>query len=373
MGRILFLLLLLLNFNDGHTLQAQNMNLNIGVLPKGLLNAITDVPGVAVGHTTMIRGDSVRTGVTAILPHGENLFRQKVPAAIFAGNGFGKITGTTQVKELGNLEVPIILTNTLSVPVAMSAVIKYTLSQKGNENVWSVNAVVGETNDGYLNDIRGMHIVENDVLNAIRSAKPGRVEQGNVGAGTGTVCFGYKGGIGTASRVLPKDYGSYTVGALVQSNFGGVLQMGNAPVGKELKKYYMSGQLENPNGSCMMVIATNAPLSARNLERLAGRAFMGMAKTGGIAANGSGDYVIAFSTDTTMRVPMNGDGPLLKAGELSNDDTSPLFLAAIEATEEAILNSLLHAKTITGYKNRMVESLPMDKVLPILKYYKVLK
>ena len=344
--------------------------IKIGVLPAGKLNAITDVPGVRVGHTTLIKGDSVRTGVTAVLPHGGNLFGQKVPAAVYTGNGFGKLAGTTQIRELGNIESPIILTNTLSVAAGLEGVITYTLAQQGAENIQSVNAVVGETNDGYLNDIRGRNVKEAHVLQAIQNATGGPVAEGNVGAGTGTVCFGLKGGIGTASRVLPNSLGGYTVGVLVQTNFGGVLQIDGAPVGKELKKFYLSDRLnETVDGSCMIVVATNAPLDARNLERLAKRAFMGLAKTGGIASNGSGDYVIAFSADPTVRIPHNQTERLQKAAVLPNDDLSPLFLAAIEATEEAILNSLFRAETMKGKNGRTVEAIPLDKVLPILKKY----
>ena len=335
----------------------------------GKLNAITDVPGVKVGHSTLIKADSIRTGVTAIIPHNGNVFQQKVPAAVYVGNGFGKLTGTTQVNELGNIEAPIILTNTLSVPIAVNAVISYTLSQKENENVQSVNAVVGETNDGFLNDIRGRHITEPDVLNAIKNASTEMVTEGNVGAGTGTVCFGFKGGIGTASRVLPKKLGGYTVGVLVQTNFGGVLTIDGVPVAEELKKYYLIEQLnEKTDGSCMIVVATDAPLDVRNLERLAKRAFMGLAKTGGIASNGSGDYVIAFCTDSTLRIPFNAP-TILRQNVLSNDAISPLFMAAIEATEEAIINSLLAAETMKGKNGRIVEALPQNKLKEILKKY----
>lgn len=351
------------------TKRAADFGIRIGVMKPGKLNAITDVRGVKVGHTTLIKGDSVRTGVTAVLPHGGNLFQQKVPAAVYVGNGFGKLTGTTQVKELGNIESPIILTNTLSVAAAVNAVVSYTLSQTGNENVQSVNAMVGETNDGYLNDIRSRHVSEADVLNAINNAASGPVAEGNVGAGTGTVCFGFKGGIGTASRVLQEKLGGYTVGVLVQTNFGGVLITDGVPVGEELKKYYLRNELnENADGSCMIIVATNAPLDARNLERLAKRAFMGLAKTGGIASNGSGDYVIAFSTDSSLRVPFNVPD-ILQQNVLSNDAVSPLFMAAIEATEEAIINSLLAAETMKGKSGRMVEALPHDKLREILKKY----
>ncbi len=348
----------------------QDFNIKIGVLPRGQMNAITDVPGVLVGHTTLHQSDSIRTGVTAILPHGGNLFQQKVPAAIYAGNGFGKLAGVTQVKELGNIESPIVLTNTLNVGVGIDAVVEYTLSQKGNETVQSVNAVVGETNDGFLNDIRGRHVKQANVLQAIQNARPGRVAEGNVGAGTGTVCFGFKGGIGTASRVIPKSLGGYTVGVLVQTNFGGVLQIAGVPIGEELQKYYLKDRLNEPvDGSCMIVVATNAPLDARNLERLAKRAFMGLAKTGGIASNGSGDYIIAFSTDTSIRVLHDVNNRFQQGQVLRNDDTSPLFMAAIEATEEAILNSLFMAETMNGKNGRTIEALPLEKVIPLMKKY----
>jgi D-aminopeptidase len=350
--------------------RARDYGIHIGVMAPGKWNAITDVPGVKVGHRTIIKGDSIRTGVTAILPYDGNVFQQKVPAAVFTGNGFGKLAGTTQVQELGNLEAPIVLTNTLSVATAMNAVIEYTLQQKGNENVQSVNAVAGETNDGWLNDIRGQHVSKEDVRMAIQEANTGTVAEGCVGAGTGTVCFGFKGGIGTASRILPASLGGYTVGVLVQTNFGGVLQIDGAPVGEALGKFSFSNQLlNNVDGSCMMVVATNAPIDARNLQRLAKRAFMGLAKTGGIASNGSGDYVIAFSTADSIRVPHSYKQPLQQVSLLQNDEMSPLFMAAIEATEEAIINSLFMATSTTGIKGHTVEALPLDKVIPILKKY----
>ncbi|RYG21131.1 MAG: S58 family peptidase [Chitinophagaceae bacterium] len=351
--------------------RARDLGLKIGVMQTGKFNSITDVQGVKVGHTTLIIGDSVRTGVTAILPHGENIFQQKVPAAVFAANGFGKLTGSTQVIELGNIETPIVLTNTLSVATGVDALIDYTLKKKGNETVMSVNSIVGETNDGFLNDIRGRHVTKTHVLQAIESAKSGLVAEGNVGAGTGTVCFGFKGGIGTSSRKLPASLGGYTVGVLVQTNFGGVLQIDGAPIGVELGKFSFSNQLlNNVDGSCMVIIATDAPLDSRNLERLAKRAFLGLGKTGGIASNGSGDYMIAFSTDSTLRIPHASKSKTLKTNTLHNDATSPVFMAAIEATEEAILNSLFAAKDMTGNKGAKVNALPLDKVLPLLKKYK---
>jgi len=354
--------------------RARDIGLHIGILATGRWNAITDVPGVKVGHTTLNQGDSVHTGVTAILPHDGNIFQQKVPAAIFVGNGFGKLAGSTQVQELGNIETPIVLTNTLSVGLAIQSVVEYTLRQKGNEDVYSVNAVVGETNDVELNDIRGMHVKKEDVWQAIQTARSGAVQEGCVGAGTGTTCFGFKGGIGTASRKLPPSLGGYTVGVIVQTNFGGVLQIDGVPVGKELGKYYLSDKLNNPvDGSCMMVVATDAPLDSRNLGRLAKRAFMGLAKTGGIASNGSGDYVIAFSTSDSLRIPFQSSSPLVGGRVLDNEAVTPLFLAAIEATEEAIINSLLAAKTTKGAKYGTVEALPIDKVIPILKKYNRIK
>ncbi|WP_316812001.1 P1 family peptidase [Pedobacter heparinus] len=354
-------------------LRASAYGIKIGVLPAGPLNAITDVPGVKVGHSTLIEGNKIRTGVTAIIPHSGNLFQQKVPAAIFAGNGFGKLAGSTQVKELGNLESPIVLTNTLNVATAMEALIGYTLQLPGNEKVQSVNALVGETNDGYLNDIRGRHVTIQHVLNAISSATTGKVAEGNVGAGTGTVCFGFKGGIGTSSRKLPSSLGGYTIGVIVQSNFGGVLEINGAPVGKELGKFSFSNQLlNNVDGSCMIVLATDAPIDSRNLERLAKRAFMGLAKTGGIAANGSGDYVIAFSTAEKLRVAHQPLSATQTSELLSNDHTSALFMAAIEATEEAIINSLFAAEDLKG-NGHEVPAIPLDKVIPILKRYNILK
>lgn len=354
---------------------AQQKNLrdhgiSIGVLQPGQWNAITDVPGVKVGQKTLISGDSVRTGVTVVVPHAGNLFQDKVPAAVYVGNGFGKLIGTTQVEELGNIETPIVLTNTLSVPVAAEALIDYTFSFPENDEVRSVNPVVGETNDGYLNDIRGRHVTRPDVLEAIRSAAGGRVEQGNVGAGTGTMAFGFKGGIGTASRKLPETLGGHTVGVLAQTNFGGVLSVDGVPIGKALHKHYLSDELnDSPDGSCMIVVATDAPLDARNLKRLAKRAMLGLARTGGIASNGSGDYVIAFSANQSVRVPYESDNPLRQSTVLRNDAMSPLFVAAIEATEEAILNSLFHASTMTGRDGHEAAALPLEKVLGIMEQH----
>lgn len=367
----IFYFCLLLSFPClSQSARPRNLGISIGVLPTGKLNAITDVSGVKVGHTTLISGEKVRTGVTAILPFAGNIFQQKVPAAVFVGNGFGKLAGSTQVMELGTLESPVILTNTLSVATAMEAVIDHTIQQKGNEKVYSVNAVVGETNDSYLNDIRGRHVQKADVLRAIEQADDGAVAEGSVGAGTGTVCFQFKGGIGTASRKLPESMGGYTVGVLVQTNFGGVLQVDGVPVGEELNQYYLRDQLtKKEDGSCMIVVATDAPLDSRNLGRLAKRAFMGLAKTGGIAHNGSGDYVIAFSTDSTLRVPHNSKEKKQTLSLLTNDAVSPLFMAAIEATEEAIINSLFAATTTKGIDGHTAEALPVEKVIAILKKY----
>ena len=341
----------------------------IGVLPTGPNNAITDVSGVRVGHCTLIQGEDIRTGVTAILPHTDNIFQSKVPAAVFVGNGFGKLTGVTQIAELGNIESPIILTNTLNVAAGLEGCIEYTFSFPENNSVMSVNGVVGETNDGTLNNIRARKVTAKDVWQAIYSATQGPVEEGNVGAGTGTVAFGFKGGIGTASRVLPASLGGYTVGVLVQSNFGGILEINGAPVGVELEQYSFKNQIESADGSIMIIVATNAPLDSRNLHRLAKRAFMGLAKTGGIASNGSGDYIIAFSTDESIRIPHSSPEYFDVMKVLRNDEVSPLFLAAIEATEEAIINSLFAAETMTGVDGKTVEALPIDKTVEILKKY----
>jgi D-aminopeptidase len=360
----------------------------VGVMPPGPLNAITDVAGVLVGHTTMVRGDDVRTGVTAILPHGGNLFREKVPGAVFVGNAFGKLAGSTQVNELGEIETPILLTSTLAVPRVADAVLDYMLALPGNEDVQSVNPLVGETNDGYLNDIRSRPIMRDDVLAAIKAARSGPVEEGAVGAGTGTVAFGWKGGIGTASRKLPASLGGYTVGVLVQTNFGGVLTIAGAPVGRELGRYAFRDQLEgtqlprtrrstkdNAGGSCMIVVATDAPVDARNLKRLAARAIMGLARTGSSGSNGSGDYVIAFSTAPELRIrpgdAMRARNVTVLGTVLGNEAMSPLFLAAIEATEEAIYNSLFRATTTTG-RGHTVEALPLEKTLEILRRHSVI-
>ena len=348
----------------------RDLGIIFGILEPGTNNAITDVNGVIVGHTTLIHGDSIRTGVTAILPHSGNIYQKKVPAAIYIGNGFGKLAGYSQVKELGNIETPIVLTNTLSVPTAANALVSYMLALEGNENVRSVNPVVGETNDGRLNDIRGRHVKEEHVIASIENAQPGNITEGNVGAGTGTVCFGFKGGIGTASRVLPKSLGGYTVGVLVQTNFGGILEIIGVPVGKELGNYYFKDELmQKSDGSCMMVVITDAPLDSRNLERVAKRAMMGLAKTGGIASNGSGDYVIALSNYEYNLIPDSSDSDTYNPVLLHNDRLSPLFLATIEATEEAIINSLFAAENMKGFEGKEVGSLPVDKVIEIMRKY----
>jgi D-aminopeptidase len=356
-----------------------DLGLKVGILPTGPLDAITDVPGVAVGHTTIIRGDNIRTGVTAVLPHPGNLYREKVPGAIFVGNGFGKLTGSTQAEELGDIETPILLTSTTSVPLVADALITYMLALPGNEDVLSINPVVGETNDGYLSDIRGRHITPEDVFAAIKNAKGGPVEEGAVGAGTGTVAFGWKGGIGTSSRHLPTNLGGYTVGVLVQTNFGGVLTIAGAPVGQELGQYYLRNELhqagtgkDKADGSCMIVVATDAPLDARNLKRLAARAILGLARTGSSASNGSGDYAIAFSTAPQVRIHATNKSPTRNVELLTNDAISPLFQAAIESTEEAIYNSMFKATTTTA-NGHTVEALPIEKTVEILKQYRVIK
>ncbi|MFQ5599115.1 MAG: P1 family peptidase [Candidatus Krumholzibacteriia bacterium] len=365
-----------------------------GVLAPGPWNAITDVEGVRVGHRTRVEGDAVRTGVTAILAHDGNLLQRKVPAAVYVGNGFGKAAGFLQVQELGNIETPIILTNTLSVGTAVEATAVWTLQQPGNGDVRSVNAVVGETNDGYLNDIRGQHVTREDVWAAIDAAATGPVEEGSVGAGTGTRALGWKGGIGTSSRVLPESLGGYTLGALVQSNFGGILTIDGVPVGERLGRYTFRKQIEEARrsrdpdgdrgsggdgdrsgrdrgrdgdraGSCMIVLATDAPLSPRNLERLARRAVLGLARTGSFMSNGSGDFVIAFSTrNLETHAPAERTRMV---EELHNDFTSPLFLAAVEAVEEAVYNSLVKATTVTGYRGHTAEAIPIDRLRELLR------
>jgi len=377
--------------------RARDIGLKIGVLPTGPLNAITDVDGVKVGHTTIISGENIRTGVTAVLPHGGNLFKEKVPGAVFVGNGFGKLAGSTQVNELGEIETPILLTSTLSVPKTADFLMDYMLALPGNENVRSINPLVAETNDGYLNDIRGRYITRDSVFSAIKNAQAGAVKEGSVGAGTGTVAFGWKGGIGTSSRKLPASLGGYTVGVLVQTNFGGVLSIDGVPVGVELGKYYLKDTVSNspnqrsansppvlggvaaasadgvvnpqsPDGSIIIVIATDAPLDWRQLDRIAKRSMSGLARTGSSMSNGSGDYAIAFST--TNRI--NADDNLRNIKVVGNDAMSPLFEAVIEATEEAIVNSLFAATTVTG-NGHTVEALPLDKVREILRKYNKIK
>jgi D-aminopeptidase len=333
--------------------RAREVGVAPGILSPGPLNAITDVAGVRVGQTTVIKGENVRTGVTVILPHGGNLFREKVPGAVFVGNGFGKLMGVTQVRELGEIESPIALTSTLNVPRVADALIDWMLALPGNEEVRSINVVVGETNDGQLNDIRGRHVGREEVFAALEKATQGAtagvVEEGSVGAGTGTVAFGWKGGIGTSSRKLPAQLGGWTVGVLVQTNFGGILTIDGAPVGRALGQYYLKNELENADGSIMIVIATDAPVDARNLERMGARAMAGLARTGAAMTNGSGDYAIVFSTHRG-------------AATMKNDDMSPLFLATIEATEEAIYNSLFKATDV-----RHVRALPIEAILKVLK------
>jgi D-aminopeptidase len=339
-----------------------------GILKPGEWNAITDVKGVKIGHVTLIEGENIRTGVTAIIPHEGSVFKEKVPAAIYVANGYGKLMGYTQVEELGNIETPIILTNTLSVPTAVNALISYTLSLPGNEGVGSVNAVVGETNDGFLNDIRGRYVKEKHVLQAIKNAASGPVEEGAVGAGTGTTCFYYKGGIGTASRVLPKARGGYTVGVIVQTNFGGVLNINGIPAGVLLGKHTMKRDLDRDSeGSCMIVVATDAPLDSRNLKRLAKRALLGIARTGGYYSNGSGDYAIAFSTALEVRITQSKRERTRKIEILRNSSMSPLFLATAEAAEEAILNSMFKAVSMKGRDGHKIEALPLDKIDKFLK------
>lgn len=398
----LLLIFLLISFNSEVVYsqdrqRVRDLGITPGILSPGPLNAITDVEGVVVGHHTMIEGESTRTGVTAILPHDGNLFLDRVPAAVYVGNGFGKALGFTQVQELGELETPITLTNTLSIFDVAKGTADYVLNQPGNENVQSVNPVVGETNDGYLNDIRALVVSIDDVYSAIDAAGSGPVAEGNVGAGTGTRALGFKAGIGTSSRRLPESRGGYMVGVLVQSNFGGVLTIDGAPVGQELGTYYLSGEVAeathqnetrddgktaqsiestdgydfDTDGSIMIVVATDAPLTSRNLERFAKRAMMGVARTGGFASNGSGDYVIAFSTHEAVRRSIESEEVTIDYVELTNSAMSPLFLATVEATEEAILNSLFMAKSMTGHNGRKTDALPIHQVLEILKKYSV--
>lgn len=349
----------------------RDFGIQVGILPTGQHNAITDVAGVTVGHKTLIQGQDIRTGVTAIIPHQGNIFQEKVPAAVFVGNGFGKMMGISQIEELGNIETPILLTSTLNAPKVADGLIDYMLNLPGNEKVRSVNSVVGETNDGGLNDIRGRHVQAKDLQEALASAQSGPVQEGNIGAGTGTECLGYKGGIGTASRKLPASRGGYTVGVLVQTNFGGVLEINGAPVGRELHNFYMQEPKEahKVDGSCMIVIATDAPLSARNLERLAKRSYIAFGNVGSFSSNGSGDYSIAFSTHQAVRIPHSSEQIERNAPEVGNDYMSPLFMAVWEATEEAILNSMFMAEDMKGINGRTVKAIPIQETVKILKKY----
>ena len=358
--------------------RARDLGVAPGIFRTGAHNAITDVAGVMVGQTTVVEGDSVRTGVTAILPHGGNLFFDRVPAALHVGNGYGKLLGVTQLRELGELETPILLTCTLCVWKAADAMVEWMLARPGMGGVGSINPVVGETNDGGLNAIRSRPIRPDHVRQALESAASGAVAEGGVGAGAGTIAFGWKGGIGTSSRVLPSALGGYTLGVLVQSNFGGVLQIMGAPVGKELGRYAFKDDTddEHGDGSIMIVIATDAPLSDRNLERLAARAIMGLARTGSSASNGSGDYVLAFSTAPSVRrgVPTAGSAtpPAMRRGvtDLANDAMSALFQGVVEATEESIYNSLFAATTVSS-NGRTIDALPLKRVRDILAKYGV--
>lgn len=348
--------------------RAREAGVTVGILQPGPLNAITDVAGVKVGQVSLPRSHDVNTGVTAILPHGGNLFQDKVPAGFVAYNAFGKFMGSTQLAELGEVETPILLTNTLNVAEAAAASVEWTLAQTGNEEVRSVNAVVGETNDGTLNDIRGRHVTVANARRAIEAAKDGAVEEGAVGAGTGTIAFGYKAGIGTSSRKLPASLGGWTVGVLVQANYGGVLTIAGVPVGVKLGQYDYRQQVEEKkaDGSVVIVIATDAPLSDRNLRRVAERAFAGIARTGSSFSNGSGDYAVAFSTNLAVRRTAAKRNALAAVEDLPNDKVSPLFQATIEATEEAVLNALFKAQTVVGHRGT-AQALPLDKVLPMVK------
>ena len=348
----------------------RDLGVTPGIFEPGSRNALTDVDGVQVGHRTLIEGDSVRTGVTAILPHDGNLFREKVPAAVHVGNGYGKAAGFLQVQELGTIETPIVLTNTLNVGTAVEAVVRWTLDQPGHDDASSVNAVVGETNDGYLNNIRGQHVSAADVIAAIEAADGGPVAEGSVGAGTGTSALGWKGGIGTSSRVLPDEHGGYTVGVLVQANYGGLLRIDGVPVGRQLGRYDFRSAVEHSgterdreDGSCMIVIATNAPVSPRNLERMAKRAMLGLARTGSYSSNGSGDFVVAFSTQNTR----TGDTSPRPDSLLPNSEMSPLFLGTVEATEEAVYNALTAATTVEGRDGHVQKALPLGRLRDLLR------
>jgi D-aminopeptidase len=351
-----------------HRPRPREAGISFGILPTGPLNAITDVAGVRVGQVTLIEGANVRTGVTAILPHGGNLYQDKVPASFAVGNAYGKFMGSTQVRELGEIETPILLTNTLNVPEAAAGTIEWTLKQKGNEDVRSVNAIVGETNDGTLNDIRGRRVRPSDAIAAIEAARTGAVVEGAVGAGTGTIAFGWKGGVGTSSRKLPQNVGGWTVGVLVQTNYGGVLQVAGVPVGQALGQYYLKDELSKAgaDGSCIVVIATDAPLSDRNLERLAHRGLLGIAQTGSPMTNGSGEYAIAFSTGLDVRRTPERRARPSPIIDLPNESMSPLFEAAVEAAEEAAVNSLFAATPMDG-NGRHIDALPVDKVIKLYR------
>ena len=370
-ARLLLLMTALASTAGAQRARARDLGVKPGVFPPGPSNAITDVSGVRVGHATVIEGDSVRTGVTAILPHAGNLFLERVPAALHVGNGFGKLLGATQLAELGELESPILLTCTLCVWNAADALVGWMLEQPGMENVRSINPFVAETNDGTLNAIRSRPITARHVRAALAAAAAGSVAEGSVGAGAGTVAFGWKGGIGTSSRVLPASLGGWTVGVLVQSNFGGILQVLGAPVGRELGQYSFKRDVETPaergDGSIVMVVATDAPLSDRNLKRLAARAIMGLSRTGSSASNGSGDYVLAFSTNPKVRRAVTSKR--LTTEEVANEEMSGLFEAAVEGTEEAIYNSLFQATTVSG-NGRTVEAIPLDRVRQVRTKYR---
>jgi len=346
--------------------RARELGLAPGVFEPGPLNAITDVAGVTVGHTTLVSGDDVRTGVTVVVPHPGNMFQEKVPGAVFVGNAFGKLAGSTQVDELGTIETPIALTNTLAVGAVVEGLVRWTLDRPGNANVRSVNALVGETNDGGLNDIRGLHVRPAHVIDALAAARGGAVQEGSVGAGTGTRAFGWKGGIGTSSRRLGAREGGHVVGVVVQTNYGGVLTMGGAPVGRALGRYAFgpSSPPDDADGSCMIVVATDAPLEARNLKRLAARAIFGLARTGSSYSNGSGDFAIAFSTATGLRVPFDNVQAQPRT-LLPTDAMSPLFQAALEATEEAVYNSLLKATSVSS-RFGTADAIPIARVREIL-------
>lgn len=369
--RTLFLLALVTmssGIHAEHRPRAREAGITFGVVPTGPLNAITDVAGVKVGQVTIVEGSSIRTGVTAILPHGGNLYQDKVPAGFAVGNAYGKFMGSTQIKELGEIETPIVLTNTLNVPEAAAGVIGWTLKQPGNEDVRSVNSVVGETNDGTLNDIRARRVRPADAVAAIESAREGPVQEGAVGAGTGTIAFSWKGGIGTSSRKLPANLGGWTVGVLVQTNYGGVLQVAGVPIGQDLGQYYLKDELSKASGdgSCIIVVATDAPLSDRNLERLAHRGLLGIARTGSPMTNGSGEYAVAFSTNLDVRRTPERRAKPSAIVDLSNDQVSPLFEAVVEAAEEAAINSLFAATPMDG-NGRHIDALPIDQVVKLYK------